>query len=147
MRPASPGVVKSMVADYGSQAIVASIDVGGDGISFASCGRWATGVDLTSHAQYCVSTLGVGELFLNSLTHDGMGGGYDFDHFDLIRQAVDVPVIYMGGAWGAEDMRKGIEAGASGVGMANRCHYVEGMVRKVKRELLEAGVNVRPLHG
>jgi cyclase len=87
--------------------------------------------------------LGAGEIFFNSIDHDGARKGYDLEHLRAICQAVDVPVIAMGGVFSWDHMVAGIEAGADAVAAANIFHYSEQATRKAKAHLAEAGVSVR----
>jgi len=66
-----------------------------------------------SHA-IALQRLGVGEILVNNVDHDGMMNGYDLEIISTITKAVDVPVIACGGCGSIEDIDKVInEAGAS----------------------------------
>lgn len=57
--------------------------------------------------------MGVGELFINSIDHDGKMDGYDYKAIKEISDMVSIPVIACGGAGSIEDCKKAVEAGAS----------------------------------
>ncbi len=58
---------------------------------------------------------GVGEIIINSVDHDGMMQGYDIDLIQKVTAATSVPVVACGGAGTLSDLRKAVDAGASGV--------------------------------
>ena len=56
---------------------------------------------------------GAGEIFLNSITYDGMMQGYDYEMIKEISDAVQIPIIACGGAGSLIDCKKAIDSGAS----------------------------------
>ena len=59
--------------------------------------------------------LGAGELIINSIDNDGTYKGYEYELIRLVSRVVNIPVIALGGAGKLEDLRAGIENGASAV--------------------------------
>lgn len=53
--------------------------------------------------------LGVGEIVINSIDHDGVMKGYDVDIVDKIRKSVNVPITVLGGAGKLEHLGKLID--------------------------------------
>lgn len=113
-----PNVVAEAAAVFGSQAVVASIDVrrtdgaravcvnGGDREVSRDPVGWATRA----------AELGVGEILLTSIDAEGTMEGYDLPLVRDTAQAVDVPVIAHGGAGRRAHLAKPVlEAGASAV--------------------------------
>jgi cyclase len=91
-------VIKEAVKNYGSQSIVASIDVekiGGDYTIYSH-----TGHTIDSTLEKFISdvlNLGVGELFITSVNKEGSWDGYDDELIDLVTKLVSVPIIINGG--------------------------------------------------
>jgi imidazole glycerol-phosphate synthase subunit HisF len=141
-----PRLVTSLSLRFGRQCIVGSMDVkkreDGKVTVHIDRGRRDTGEEPVAWAQRACD-LGVGEIFFNSIDHDGARKGYDLEHLRAICQAVDVPVIAMGGVFSWDHMVAGIEAGADAVAAANIFHYSEHATRKAKAYLAQAGVLVR----
>jgi cyclase len=52
-----------------------------------------------------LQALGVGELFLNNVDHDGTMKGYDLKIIKKVAEAVDIPVIACGGAASIDDIK------------------------------------------
>jgi len=141
-----PALMQALSRRFGQQCMVASIDVkrGADGrpevvVDRASRG---TGQDPAAWAKRAVE-LGAGEIFVNSVDHDGARRGYDLESLRLVCAAVEVPVVAFGGVFKWEHMVEGIRAGADAVAAANIFHYTEHATMKAKRHLSEAGVPVR----
>lgn len=141
-----PGVVTNAAEEFGSQCIVASIDVrrpdGGPGEVFVEGGRQSTGADPVRWATRA-QDLGAGEILLNSIDRDGQGSGYDLDLIARVAAAVTIPVIALGGVGSWEHLAAGLDAGADAVAAANIFHHTEASVMKAKTFLHESGRNVR----
>ncbi|WP_413999308.1 AglZ/HisF2 family acetamidino modification protein [Flavobacterium sp. W1B] len=56
-----------------------------------------------------LSEIGIGELVINSVDHDGKMEGFDFKLFDLIRNETEMPMTIMGGAGKLEDIKEAIK--------------------------------------
>ena len=141
-----PRLVTTLSLRFGRQCIVASIDIKRRGDHQVTVhvdrGRRDMGEAPVVWARRACE-LGAGEIFFNSIDHDGARKGYELEHLRAICQAVDVPVIAMGGVFSWDHMVAGIEAGADAVAAANIFHYSEQATRKAKAYLAEAGVLVR----
>lgn len=113
----NPRLVEEAARDFGSQSIVASIDVrsrDGNWSVFSNCGRKDRGIDPVKFAVE-VERLGAGEILLYDIERDGMQGGYNLDLIGAVSDAVDIPVIASGGAGRLSHLRQAIEAGAHAV--------------------------------
>lgn len=142
----NPGLVSALSKKYGNQCIVASIDVkrNDSGQAFIVVDRGTRPIEKSpvDWARFAIN-LGAGEIFLNSIDHDGARKGYDLESVELISQSVRVPVVAFGGVFNWSHLVAGINAGASAVAAANIFHYTEQSTRKAKSYLAEAGVLVR----
>lgn len=143
-----PELVTQLSRRYGRQCIVASMDVKRSDNSLSTVrvdrGVEDTGMAPLDWARRAVE-LGAGELFFNSIDHDGFRKGYDLETLRTVCAAVDVPVIAFGGVLRWDHLAEGIRAGASAVAAANIFHYTELSTKKAKKFLLDAGFTVRPL--
>ncbi len=143
----SPGLITDLANRFGSQCVVVSIDAG-----LNDAGQWEVVVDRgrspqpvspVDWAQKAVD-MGAGELFVNSLGHDGNRRGYALDLIRSIRLNVGVPVIAMGGVFTWEHLAQGIaSAGADAVAAANIFHYTEHSTKKAKQYLIDKGHDFR----
>jgi len=141
-----PDLVQTLSRRFGKQCIVASIDVKRNeaGVAKIAVDRGARLLDETpvtwaKRAQ----ELGAGEIFFNSVDHDGARKGYDIETLGAIAAAVEVPVVAFGGVFTWNHLLAGIEVGAEAVAAANIFHYTEQATRKAKTFLANAGVPVR----
>jgi cyclase len=118
----NPGLLAEAAAVFGSQSVVACIDVkrtlfGGYEVVTAG-GRRKTGRAPADWAQELASR-GAGEIIVNSVDQDGTLAGYDLNLIKLVAGAVTVPVIASGGARSVQDFRDAVKqahASACGAG-------------------------------
>jgi len=142
-----PDFVTTCAKEFGSQCIVISIDALSDQKGgwevFKSGGREATGRHPSEWASELESR-GAGEILINSIDRDGAGNGYDIALIRSVVDAVNIPVIALGGVseWGhlAEGAKLG---GASAIAAGNIFHYTENSLYNAKKYLFEDGLNVR----
>jgi len=139
----NPDLALQLSRKYGSQCIVASMDVraqsdmNGVRTVWVDRGRRNTCVEVVSWASK-VEALGAGEIFFNSISHDGARKGYDLETLKAICSKVSIPVIAFGGVFNWEHLKQGLEAGADAVAAANIFHYTEHSTYKAKKFLLDA---------
>lgn len=62
-----------------------------------------TGKDPVEFAKLCES-LGTGEIIINSIDHDGVMKGYDFNLIDKVRESINIPITVLGGAGTLNDI-------------------------------------------
>jgi len=112
----NPKMISEAAKLFGSQSIVASIDVRkslfGKYSVYVSAGSKDTKYEPVRYAKM-VEELGVGEILLTSIDRDGMMNGYDYELIQKVSAAIDIPVIASGGAGKLTDCVKVIENGAS----------------------------------
>ena len=143
---ARPELVADIVARFGSQCVVASVDarrVEDHWEVFTHGGRRATGIDAVAHAIRLVE-LGAGELLVTSMDRDGTKIGYDLDLTRTIADAVAVPVIASGGVGTLDHLVAGVRDGhADAVLAASIFHFGEASIGDAHRALADAGLPVR----
>jgi len=143
----NPQIISEGAEIFGSQCIVVSIDVRQDSPGnyqvYGNSGRRASGRHPVDWAKEAVEH-GAGEIFLNSIDHDGCKNGYDLSLIEMVSNAVTVPVIACGGAGHPSHFVEGVEPGrASAVAAANFFHFTEHSVIQTKAYLHRAGIGIR----
>lgn len=112
----NPALVTEIAQRFGSQSVVVSIDIKRDWLGryrlWSSSSRRALSADWLQALRSIVSA-GAGEVLLNSVDRDGMQQGYDLRLIKAAADAVDVPLIALGGAAELGHFVEAIEAGAS----------------------------------
>ena len=123
----NPELISRAADAFGSQAIVASIDVRKDWLGkskvFTNSGRKKTSLDPTTFAKE-MEKRGAGEILLTSIDRDGTMKGYDLELIRSVTSRVGVPVVACGGAGNTEHLAQAIEAGASAVAAGSLFVYV-----------------------
>lgn len=137
-------LVSECVAHFGSQAVIAEIDVTREGDSCNSrlSNAQEAGLPLADHLRLAIE-LGVGEVMVNSIDQDGTGTGFDME---LVRRCIGLPVplIIAGGAGKPEHFSDllslpGVDAAATG----NLFNFMGKGFERVRTHLLEQGLPVR----
>jgi cyclase len=122
---ADPTLLTEMAAAVGKQSVVAVLDVR------KRTGLFAKGYDVCTHNSRTVHKLdpfvlakqlqdaGAGEIVVNSIDRDGLMQGYDLELSANFKQALNVPVTFMGGAGSLDHMselisRLGVVGAAAG---------------------------------
>lgn len=110
----NPQLITEASETYGSQSIIASIDVRKRANTtyevFIGNGLTPTGIDPISYAKK-MEVLGAGEILLTSIDRDGTMTGYDIELIRSVSTAVKVPVIASGGAGTLQDLRSAYREG------------------------------------
>jgi cyclase len=118
----NPQLVRDAVREFGSQAIVVSIDVKrkllGRYEVYGDGGTKSTGHEPAAYARQ-MEDLGAGEVLLTAIDRDGTMKGYDIELVAKVTSAVGIPVIASGGAgtiadFGVASKRAGAAAVAAG---------------------------------
>jgi cyclase len=143
----NPLLVEHAAARFGSQCIVASIDVrkvSADGYeAFTHSGTRSTGLDCLAWARE-LAARGAGEILITSIERDGTMQGYDLGLVERVVKAVDIPVIASGGAGCYDHMVRVVkDAGASAVAAASMFHFTEQTPSGAKAAMHAAGIPVR----
>lgn len=122
---ANPALLTEMAATVGRQSVVAVLDVR------KKVGLFAKGYEVTTRNAKVAHKLdpvalalqlqeaGAGEIVINSVDRDGVMQGYDLDLASQFRQALKVPVTFLGGAGSLEHVgqlvsRLGVVGAAAG---------------------------------
>lgn len=112
-----PELLKQAITIFGSQSIVASMDVRKNWLTkkqtvYTLGGQHNTKINPLEYAKQ-MEDIGVGELIVNSIEQDGTMDGYDYGLIKNISESVKIPIVALGGAGSIEDLQKAKAAGAS----------------------------------
>ncbi|MFO7446590.1 MAG: imidazole glycerol phosphate synthase subunit HisF [Ignavibacteriaceae bacterium] len=141
-----PGLITKASKQFGSQAIVAAIDikyVHNNYKVFVKGGRDETelyGLDWCKRAV----EFGAGEILLTSMDRDGTKEGYDLTFLKELTGSVSVPVIASGGAGKKEDFLDAFrDANVDACLAASLFHYGILPIKELKEYLLQNNIPVR----
>lgn len=100
-------IIKEIASQVGNQSVVVVLDVkkklfGGYDV-YTNNGKNKTKVDLIKFVEE-IQELGIGEIVLNSIDHDGEMKGYDFHLIEMLRPLIHVPLTVLGGAGSLDDV-------------------------------------------
>ncbi len=143
----NPQLITDIATRYGAQCVIASIDVAksetGAREVVGRLATWRTGREPVEWAREA-QRRGAGEILLTPVERDGWLQGYDLELCRRVVDAVELPVLILGGAGNWAHLADGIKiGGASGVCTQNIYHFTENSIQSAKRFLADAGIDVR----
>jgi cyclase len=113
-----PTLLESIAGAYGTQSLVASVDIKRNWrqrpLLYRAKTRKTEHGNWLEHLQDLVDA-GAGEILLNAVDRDGIMRGMDIDLIREAASAISVPLIAVGGAGSLEDIGAAARAGASAV--------------------------------
>ena len=132
-------IIKEAALKFGNDKIILAVDTkrqtSGRYTVYINGGRDDTGIDLIDWVKEA-EDLGAGELLPTSIDTDGMTGGYDIDLYNLICDAVKIPVTASGGCGKLEDFKEVFDkTNVSAALAASVFHYGTFTVKDVKKYL------------
>ena len=113
----NPVLIEYLVKMYGSQSITASFNAGlieGEIRNLCKFGREDLGINLINWVK-SMTSLGVGEIIVNSIHHDGMHFGPDYALVQSFRPHVICNLLYSGGIRSFEQLARLERLGVEGV--------------------------------
>ncbi|WP_214763939.1 MULTISPECIES: imidazole glycerol phosphate synthase subunit HisF [unclassified Exiguobacterium] len=140
----SPDLIKRAAERFGSQCIVIAIDVkfeDDEYFVYTYGGKNRTELRAVDWAKQ-VAALGAGELLVTSMNQDGKQSGYDLRILDLLRDAVDIPIIASGGAGNANHVVDALEKVDAAL-LASILHDRKTTVEEVKHVCSEHNLPMR----
>lgn len=146
---ARPALLQELAAEFGSQAIVLSVEAKKNGAKgyepLGEAGRERSGKilhDWLHEAQ----ELGVGEVLLTSIDMDGLRKGFDLELAEQVSPVLRIPFVFGGGFSSSAQIRRLVEvAPVSGVAIASEFHYGGVQPSLLKSQLEGLAVPIRPL--
>jgi cyclase len=140
-----PELVASVAETFGSQCVIAGIDVRRESGSYAvytHSGRRRADIGLVELIRR-LDAAGAGEILVNSIDEDGMMRGYDLDLVKVAASTTKKPVIACGGAGNYGHLADAFHAGAHAVACASLFHFGDNNPPRVRAFLKNAGFPVK----
>jgi cyclase len=111
------GAIRALADTFGSQAVTVCIDYrrGNTDLRVVTDrGRAVTDFDPVTRARRAEAA-GAGEILLQNVDGDGTRAGYDLALISEVAQAIEIPLVALGGAGNLQHLAEGLAAGASAV--------------------------------
>ena len=141
----NPSLITDLVRIYGSQCIIASVDLKIENQTVSVCvdrARTIAPVSLKDYLNSLIS-LGVGEIYLNDIKRDGTGQGYDLTLLHQYFHGFPLPVILAGGVGNADHLLEGILVdGVDAVSTANLFNFMGDGLPNARKYLLDNQVDL-----
>ncbi|WP_460670360.1 AglZ/HisF2 family acetamidino modification protein [Larkinella ripae] len=130
----NPAFVREAAEEFGASTIVVCLDVKKNlfrkELVYSHAGSKSTSRSPLEWAKQ-MADLGVGELVIQSIEHDGMMGGYHQELVRKIADAVPVPVVALGGCGTFDDVQKVVTEGRASAASAGSMFVFHGPRRAV----------------
>ena len=139
--------IKKAIDKFGSQCIVISVDYKLDDnnkkIVHICSGKKNTGIELKEYLNQ-LNDIGVGEILLTSINHDGMMKGYDNQTLKEVNEKYDFNLIASGGAGNYEGILETINyCNLKAISCSSIFHFTESTPNSLKEFLKKNKINVR----
>jgi cyclase len=140
-----PGAINEIAAEFGSQCIVAAVDVKQSENTYSVWTENGTKQQPGSLAAWInkIVQLPIGELYLNSMDRDGAGQGYLLGMLDQLPDPMAIPVIMAGGAGKHQHLSAALlDHRVDAVATANLFNFVGDGLTKSRVAMLAAGLDL-----
>ena len=143
----NPFLIELIAKNYGSQCVVLAIDAkkeeDDEWYVYLHGGRTKTNRLVKDWANQAVS-LGVGEILLTSMNHDGTKQGFALDITSQLAMALPVPIIASGGGGTEQHFYDVFTEGKADAALAASIfHYKEMSIPHLKNALSQKGITMR----
>ena len=142
----NPAIIEEIAKQYGSQCVVASVDVRREGdrwICYSHSGTCPVDKEMRAWIKE-LEQRGAGEILITSIDRDGTMSGYDLDLIEAVSSLVSIPVIASGGAGSTDDPVRAVkDAGASAISAASIFHFTQITPRDIKLAMAKNMIPVR----
>lgn len=147
----NPQLITDLAKEFGSQCVVVGVDSrrdeSGDYSVFLYTGDEKKTVKAKrSTMDWIVEAQerGAGEIVLNCMDSDGVGGGYDIEQLRIARRKLHIPLVASGGAKIAAHFASVFQqADVDAALAAGAFHRGEILIPNLKQELRAKGIEVR----
>ena len=140
-----PSFVSELVRLYGSQCIIASIDVKKQNDEFeiyVDNGTKKVEFAFLEGIEHVIN-LGIGEIYLNSMDKDGTGHGYMYGLLTQLNNKVKVPLIIAVGAGNWHHLIEGLQNDmVDAVATANLFNFMGQGFPNARKQILNSGMNL-----
>ena len=144
------GLCKEIISNYGSQAVIGSVDFKLEMIpspkkrvfrTYYKGGKIA-GELLENHLEI-IQNVGCGEILLRSIDLDGTGNGLCMEVLDELPKNFNIPLILSGGCGRAQHLVEGIvNPNVNAVSTANLLNFVGTGLHNAREFILQEGGNL-----
>lgn len=146
-----PELITELSRRFGAQCVVVGVDSrreGGDWWVYQYTGLVEKTVSAKRRMLDWIAEVqdrGAGEVVLNCMDSDGVGGGYDISQLSKAREVLHIPLVASGGAKTVEHFSRVFkEARVDAALAAGAFHRGELEIGALKRALKSDGIEVRP---
>lgn len=141
-----PVFIKNSIKNFGSQSIIVSVDykiIKSKFYVFICSGSINTNIELKEYLKK-LNDIGVKEVMLTSMDHDGMMEGYDLKNISYANLNYDFKVIASGGAGSKKDVLDLIlSSKIDALSCSSIFHFTEITPLSLKKFLGENNINIR----
>lgn len=140
-------LVKSAVKAFGSQSIIAVVDIVERGLFIKKnyiydyTRKKTSQISIEDHIKR-IEEIGFGEIVLNFVSRDGTCEGYDIASIEKISKLTRLPIVALGGAWSQDHIRLALSSGADAAAAGSMFIYYGPhkavLVNYPKRKEIEA---------
>lgn len=131
----NPFLIEAAAKEFGSQSIIVTLDVKKTRFSKTYQVVTHNATRNTKHspieAAMRMETLGAGELLINNVNLDGLMNGYDEDLIKQISDAVNIPVVALGGAGILKHLQSVVYNGGASAASASSMFIFHGKHKAV----------------
>ena len=143
----NPSIIQSFAKNFGSQCVVLAIDAkyeaDGKWYVYLNGGRVKTDKLVEDWAKEAVD-LGVGEILLTSMNHDGTKQGFALDITAQLSENLPVPIIAAGGGGNQQHFYDVFTKGKADAALAASIfHYKEVAIPDLKKYLHQQQIPIR----
>lgn len=139
-----PNLIYSLANEFGSQAIIVSIDVLQNEPFHVGIKSGSEFIEIDPERLVNnFEKIGVGEILLQSIQHDGKMKGMNFSAITNISNLTQLPVIASSGAGSVKDFAMAIECGASAVAAGALFQFTETTPKLIRDYLKQQKFQVR----
>jgi len=144
----NPSFIREIATVFGSQCVVASIDIKKiDGV-YRVYNKKMGIVDIDPVELACeYEAQGAGEILLTSVDRDGTTVGYDTELLQLFGNKITIPIIINGGMGNPKDSIEALLSGADALAAAYIFHFSQYTPDMIKKELAFHNFPVRLVKG
>lgn len=142
----NPNLITQIAKEFGTQCVILAID------TFYVNNQWKVyshggkiKIDLSPFLwAKRGEDLGVGEILLTSMVHDGTKSGFSINLLQKMCQTVNLPVIASGGAGSMEHFKElFFQTSVTGALAASVFHFGEISIKELKKYLIKNQIDIR----
>lgn len=134
----NPSIINEISHTYGNQSVVINIEakkIDNNYTCYSDCGRIPSDKNLFDWISEIIDR-GAGEIFLQSVDHDGRKKGFDVTLISKVVDKAKIPVIAASGAGSLEHIKDLLHiCRPSGIAISSLFHYKLATISDIKKEI------------